>query len=422
MPGSQMELASAERVFGISPVRGRWTFIILGLLTNICMGAVYSFSVFKAPLVELWGISATASSLPFMIALAFFSLFMAISGPWIKRWGPRRVAIIGAVVVSLGWLLSSLSTNIWLLTLFYGAISGAGVGILYGCPMALAAQWFPDRRGFAVGMTVLGFGISPLLTAPLMSSLIETIGVMPSFAVLGGVFLVVLLLLVLPYRMPRKGWRPPNWTPPVCNERPHVDLDRPAMLRTGTFYALWGMFVIGSLAGLMAIGISKDFGTEVVRLKGALATSAVAVFAIFNGIGRPLFGWLTDRFSTRAAAAGSFALILISSGILFLWGEGNPVAYFIAFSLLWMNLGGWLAIAPAATAKLFGSDHYVQNYAVVFSAYGFGAILGSVLSGLIRDIAGSYLPVFLPAMGLAALGLLVALTAFRPVRSPTPRQ
>jgi len=244
---------------------------------------------------------------------------------------------------------------------------------------------------------------------------------MLSFAVLGCAFLVVLMLLVAPFRMPEKGWHPPNWTPPVCKEKPHVDLDRRAMLRSGTFYALWGTFVIGSLAGLMAIGISKDFGTEVVRLGGPLATTAVAVFAIFNGLGRPLFGWLTDRLSTRTAATGSFALILISSGILYFWGEGNSIAYFVAFSLLWMNLGGWLAIAPTATAKLFGADHYVQNYAVVFSAYGIGAILGSVLSGLIRDSFGSYLPVFLPVMGLALFGILISQTLLRPVHRRSAR-
>ena len=415
MPSGQLQLVSSERVFGVPAKRGRWAFIGLGLLTNICLGAVYSFSVFKAPLVAQWGISATASSLPYMIALAFFSLFMAVSGPWIKRWGPRRIGFVGAAVVGVGWLLSSLSPNIWVLTLSYGVVSGAGVGILYGCPMAIAAHWFPDRRGFAVGMTVLGFGISPLLTAPLMSSLIESIGVMPSFAILGGVFLVVLMLLVSLFEMPDEGWRPPNWTPPVCHERPHVDLDRKAMLKTGTFYALWGTFAIGSLAGLMAIGISRDFGTEVVRLQGSLATTAVAFFAIFNGVGRPLFGWLTDRLSTRMAATISFTLILSSSAILYFLGEGNTLVYFVAFGLLWLNLGGWLAIAPAATAKLFGADHYVQNYAVIFSAYGVGAILGSILSGLIRDTFGSYLPVFLPVMGLAVLGIVISLTVLRPV-------
>ena len=191
------------------------------------------------------------------------------------------------------------------------------------------------------------------------------------------------------------------------------------MVRKSTFYALWATFTIGSVAGLMAIGFSKDFGTDVAGLQSAMATVGISIFAIFNGIGRPLFGWLTDRRSPRFAATSSFALIILASVMLYVWGEGSVFVYFVALSILWMNLGGWIAIAPTATASFFGARHYARNYAIVFSAYGIGAILGTVLSGAIKDATGSYLPVFLPVIGLAFLGFVISLTGLRPVKRPT---
>jgi len=187
-------------------------------------------------------------------------------------------------------------------------------------------------------------------------------------------------------------------------------------VRTGSFYALWTTYTIGCLAGLMAIGISSPVGEEVARLTPSVAALSVSVFAIFNGLGRPVFGWLTDKLTPRYAAALSFVLILAASALIYLWGEGSTVIYFISFIVLWANLGGWLAIAPTATATLFGASHYAKNYGLVFTSYGVGALLGNTLAGMIRDASGGYLPVFLPVMGLAALGLVISLLWLKPVR------
>jgi len=129
------------------------------------------------------------------------------------------------------------------------------------------------------------------------------------------------------------------------------------------------------------------------------------------------FGWLTDQRSPRFAAVSSFVLIILASVLLYLWGEGSAIIYFIAFSILWMNLGGWIAIAPTATAMFFGVRHYARNYAIIFSAYGVGAILGTALSGAIKDATGSYLPVFLPVIGLAILGMVISLVGLNPIKS-----
>jgi MFS family permease len=410
---------SDSKVFGMEAEQGRWIFVLVGMLMNICLGAVYAFSVFKTPLQDLWGISATQSSLPFMIFLAVFAVAMALAGGIVGSWGPKRTSILGAVLVGAGWILSGFASNITWLTLFYGVIGGAGVGILYGCPIAVATKWFPDKKGLAVGTTVMGFGLSALIMAPIMRALIANpaVGPLKTFTYLGFAFLAILVLLSLPLRTPKDGWKPAGWSAKTTEGATQVDLDRGEMVRTKTFYALWGTYTIGCLAGLMAIGISSPVGEEVAKLTPSMAAVSVSLFAIFNGIGRPIFGWLTDRLSPRNTAALSFILILVASAALYLWGEGNAALYFVAFSILWLNLGGWLAIAPTATATLFGTKHYGKNYGLIFTSYGVGALLGGFLSGMIRDATGGYLPVFVPVMILAAVGFLIAIVWLKPVKA-----
>ncbi len=413
---------SEEKVFGMKAEAGRWIFVLVGLLMNVCLGAVYAFSVFRKPLEGLWGVSATQAGLPFMVFLAMFAVFMALAGGLVTSWGPRKTSLLGAVLVGAGWILAGFAPNILWLTIFYGVIGGSGVGILYGCPIAVAAKWFPDKKGLAVGLTLAGFGLSALLMAPWMTSTIasESVGVAKTFMYFGIAFLAVLVVLSFGLKNPKPDWKPAGWKGAAAKGGTGVELDRGQMLRTPAFYALWGSYIIGCLAGLMAIGIAAPVGREVALLSSETAAIAVSVFAVFNGVGRPLFGWLTDKITPRGTALLSFALILGASALLYFAGQGSPAVYFVGFSVLWLNLGGWLAIAPTATSTFFGAKHYAKNYGVVFTAYGIGAIAGNLLSGMIHDATGGYLPVFVPVMGLSALGLVVALLGLRPTSLGAP--
>ncbi len=415
------------KVFGLSVERGRWLYVALGALINMCLGAVYAFSVFRRPLEEMWGIGATHSGLPFMVFLGVFSVGMVVAGRGLDRWGPKKTGLVGGVLVGAGWLLAGLSPSIGVLTLLYGVLAGAGVGVLYGCPIAVSAKWFPDKKGLAVGLTVMGFGLSALVMAPLLELSIRALGPLATFSVFGGGFLALLVLLSLPMRVPPAGWSAPGREAGAGREMgAPVDLETAAMLRSSAFYGLWGSFTVGCLAGLMAIGIAAPYGQEVARLAPGTAAVAVSVFALFNAAGRPLFGWLTDLLTPKKTAVLSFSSIIVASTVLAMWGEGNPTVYFVGFSLLWLNLGGWLAIAPTATATFFGTKYYGSNYGLVYTGYGLGAILGMVLSGLLRDLTGSYVLVFPPVIGMAVGGLLLALFLLNPVtgepRAIVPRR
>ena len=412
-----------EKLFGMEPEKGRWILVILGMVINLCLGSIYSWSVFVKPLTDYFtgtlGQQVTASDilLPFSVFLAFFAIAMPFTGKYIEQYGPRNVTIVGGILTGLGWLLASFANSVPMLYVVYGIIGGIGVGIAYGVPVAVSARWFPDRRGLAVGLTVLGFGFSALITANLAGYFIGSYGVMNTFRIFGIAMIILTILLAMPLKFPKAGWKPAGWMPPapVTGQHTTVEFNRSQMLKTSSFYALWACYFIGCLAGLMAISIAKPVGTDV-GIETGLATMLVGFFAVFNGGGRPVFGALTDKFTPRNAAMVSFVLIALAS--LLMWQVQSVTVYIIAFAVLWGCLGGWLAIAPTTTGSYFGTADYPRCYGVIFLAYGAGAIAGPQLAGFIKTSTGSYLGVFPYVLALAVIGIVIAFTMLKPPQAP----
>ncbi len=409
------------KLFGMAASQGRWLFVLIGLSINICLGSIYAYSVFRKPLETLWDIPSSQSGYPFMIFLAIFAITMPLAGSLMAHWGPRKTATLGGLLVGIGWMAASFAPDITTLTLLYGVIGGAGVGIVYGCPIAVVAKWFPQKSGLAIGLTVMGFGLSALITAPLMKAMIihSEIGTLNTFFYLGIGFLFIVSLLAQCLRFPPDEWSSANVIThsSATTVNPTIELSRHDMIRTRHFYALWATYTIGCLAGLMAIGIASPVGIEVAKLEPTTAALAISLFAIFNGLGRPLFGTIADKFGPKQTAMLSFAMIGGASLLLSGLEEGDTTLYLFAFCVLWLCLGGWLALAPTSTGILFGKKHYAQNYGVVYTAYGVGAILGTVISGNIKDITGSYLGAFPIVAGLAMLGLLIAAVGLNSVKN-----
>jgi MFS family permease len=395
------------KLFGMPAASGRWLFVVIGLVMNVCLGAVYAYSIFLGPVKKAFNVSASMANLPFMVFLSFFAILMFFGGRIMEKLGPRKLIITGSIIVGLGWMLSSFAPNIWILTLTYGVIAGSGVGLVYGCPVATAARWFPDKKGLAVGLMLAGFGGSALITGKIASLMIPAVGLPTTFLYFGIVFGIVLVILGLPFRFPVAGWKPAGWTP-AAGSMAAADFMPADMIKTPTYWGLFFCFMIGSIAGLMAIGISKPVGSEIIKISGETAATLVGVFACFNAIGRPLFGFITDKLTARYATMINLAIILLVSILMIKAGEGDTNLYVISFVGFWLCLGGWLAIAPAATATFFGMKNYARNYGVVFFAYGLGAIIGGIISGQAKDVFGTYTVAFYPTAVLAVVGLVLA--------------
>ncbi|MBE9139344.1 OFA family MFS transporter [Nodosilinea sp. LEGE 07088] len=405
-----MDLTTLHRpeitILGRPAEQGRWFLIPLGMTVLLCLGSVYSWSIFRTPLENELGISATQSLLPYTVVLVFYAALMPIAGFYMPRIGTRTTTAIGGIVVGVGYLLSSFATQVSTLVFTYGVMAGTGVGIAYGVPMVVASRWFPDKKGLAVGLTIVGFGLSPLVTAPLANYLIATYSVRPTLRILGIAFAAIIVVIALTMKLPPKDWHPQRYVAAAKS------ISAPAyprnLVRSRSFYGLWICYAIGSLVGLSAIGISSSVGQEIIEISPTVAASSVSLFALFNGVSRPLFGWLSDRVKPHYVAIFSYGLVLIACVLMINAGPGQVATYLMAFCLFWFCLGGWLAMAPTITLRFFNPDQYAQNYGIVFTAYGAGALVGTLATGRIRDLFGTYNYVFYPMAILAIIGIFVA--------------
>jgi OFA family oxalate/formate antiporter-like MFS transporter len=407
-------------LFGMPPEKGRWVLVAAGLLINLCLGTVYSWSVFVDPLTDYFSahlgqpVTANEVLLPYSVILAVFAVTMALTGRFVETHGPRKITIAGCILTGLGWLLASTVSSITMLSVMYGVIGGIGIGIAYGATVAVAARWFPDQRGLAVGLTVFGVGFSAFITANLAGYFIAAYGVMSTFRIFGIGIILITVPLALPLVFPPAGWKPEGWNPPVPGEGQQMtcECNRREMVKVPAFYGLWICYFIGCIAGLMAVSISKPVGTELLQIGTGLATALVGFFALFNGGGRLAFGVLTDRLNPGKTAMLSFVLIALVS--LAMWQVPLVGVYIIAFAVLWLCLGGWLAIAPTATATYFGTCDYPRCYGLVFLAFGAGAIAGPQLAGYIKTTTGNYLGVFPWVLVLAIIGFVIAYALMKP--------
>ncbi len=386
-------------------VMNRWLVVVGAVLIQLCLGAIYAWSVFTPPLKEA-GWSKVETQLVFAVGLATFAVVMVLAGRALPKFGPRKIAIAGGVVLGLGYILAGLfgGTDPTLLILFIGLVGGAGIGLAYVIPIAVGMRWFPDMKGFITGLAVAGFGFGALLWVKLAGAwgqLIANQGLSTTFTIYGVIFLVAVVIGGIWMVFPPEGWLPAGWTPPAKADAAKKgimseDFTSSEMLRLPQFYMILLTFAFGASAGLMSIGLMKLFPSEALMANGidkvqasAIAGTAMAVFfSLANGIGRIAWGTISDKLGRKA----SIILMMATQGVFviaFQWMAGSPAMLYLGAALIGFNFGGNFALFPTITADTFGAKNIGQNYGWVFLAYGIGGILGPILGGKLGD-AGNF--------------------------------
>lgn len=386
-------------------IRNRWLIVVGAVMIQLCLGAVYAWSLFNQPLIDKFGWDKADVVLTFSITIATMAVFTIIAGKIQDKIGPRWVATAGGILLGLGLILASKATSISQLYFFYGIIGGAGIGTAYVCPLATCLKWFPDKRGLISGIAVAGFGAGALIFKPLILSFIASSGVAATFMYLGAIYLVVVVLGAQFLVVPPAGYVPEGWTPPAAAAGGGNDFSTGQMFGTLQFYVLWFMYLFGCTAGLMVIGLAKDIGTNLVKLDPATAANAVVTVALFNAAGRIIWGTLSDKLGRINSL---LVMYILAAGAMFAMSSITMTnsSFLLLCSLIGFCFGGFLALFPSVTADYYGTTNVGTNYGIIFMAYGSAAILGPKIATSVPFTQAFMIAAVLCAIG-AGLTFLV---------------
>jgi MFS transporter, OFA family, oxalate/formate antiporter len=431
-----------------------WYVTFAGTGINLALGMLYSWSVINAyisapatdpktllPNATTWGYTAAQGSLPYSVALGVFAIVMVFAGRAQDKFGPRLVATIGGAMMGLGLIVASLATqtmsasqSIWLLVLGFGVLGGAGIGLGYASATPAAVKWFPpSKKGLITGIVVAGFGLASVYVSPMTTWLLKAkvsfyffeinglgLGVSKTFLISGIFFFAVTVILAQFLKNPPKGYTPVEEAPkadaaparkaaPVSSKREYTWQE---MIKTPQFYILWTMYAFVSFAGLMIIGqIAKIYTTQLPKAV-VLGFLLVAILAIGNASGRVIAGIISDKIGRPMTMMMFFLSQAVFMGILFL--SSSPAVLAVAAFGVGFNYGANLTLFPANTADFFGVKNMGVNYGLVFTAWGFGGVMGSMAAGWILDATktaaaptGSYTIAYAIAAGLCILAAIM---------------
>ncbi len=396
----------------------RWVLALAGLVIEIVFGAIYAWSVFSIPLSTRFGWTIPQVTLTFEITILVLGFVSFLSGFWLKHVDPRVVVVAGGILFSAGIFFSSFTAyGIWVLYLCVGLMAGTGLGIGYIVPIAVLVRWFPDRRALISGIVVCGFGAGALITAPIATGIIATVGVLRAFVILGIAFFVLTLGCGLLMRNPPPDWKPAGWrpNPQQAARPPALEFDLRGALKTWQWWALAGTLFLNVCLGVSLISEEDPIFRELGHVSAEMAGSLVGVAALGNAFGRVFWAWASDFLTRRVTFA---AIFVIEAAILAIFPSLHSTAGLTAAAfLVLVCFGGSVGTMPAFAADCFGSLNVGSIYGAMLMAWGLGTVAGSSLLAEIHERCGGYGP------ALHILAVLALASAILPlvIRPPSHR-
>ena len=410
---------------------GRWFIAIMGMLLQLVLGTVYAWSFFLKPIIAEYGWSNVQTMWIFSLAILFLGLSAAVGGIILPKYGPRKLASLGALLYGLGYLISAYAMHIGSLYLFYlgfGVIGGIGLGLGYVTPVTTVSKWFPDKKGLVTGMVVMGFGLGALFMSKFIAPIFMNItnnDMVQVFFYNAVVIMAIGIPAGLSLRNPPEEFVPENYNPPIktiSNQNQLNNLTVKASLLSPQFIGMWLIFFLNISAGIMFIGLQSpmiqdlfriydsSMSTEALAVSGA---SLIAISSIFNGIGRFLWGGISDKIGRIQV----FRLILSSQilVLLLMVFNNNPWIFGILVCYVLLCYGGSFGAMPSYILDVFHAKLMPVTYGVILTAWSMGGIVGPQLAAFIRDFYASTPEAIGPKTYLAriillTIGFLISLT------------
>jgi OFA family oxalate/formate antiporter-like MFS transporter len=399
----------------------RWGIAVAAVIMQMALGAVYAWSAFRVPLQKAFGWSIPQITLAFTIAIFVLGFAAFFGGLWSSHSGPRVVAMTGGLLYGAGVALTSLSNHGGLYTLYatYGVIGGIGLGLGYIIPIAVLVRWFPEKRGLMTGIAVGGFGAGALITGPLATHLIKTVGVLDTFLYLGIAYLIVCVICGFFMQNPPADYRPAGWqpTPALKKTTAAGDFTLGQALSSWQWWTLWLLLFINTSAGISVISQEIPMFQQLGGVGATIAAGMLGIASFGNGAGRIFWAWISDLIPRRFV----FLIMFLLQVILFwiLPGLHSQTALTVVVFIILLCYGGGFGTMPAFAADYFGPKYVGQIYGLMLTAWGFASAFGPLLIAHMLQTKGNY------QSGLHILAIVLLVAAIlpfivRPPRLPGP--
>jgi len=393
-------------------IRNRWVVVIGAILIQLALGTIYSWgalTIFVSPYLKQ---PPELTVFVFGTGLLAFAITMIFAGKLQQKYGPKKIAMLGGVIIAVGVISSAAMTTLFGLLITYGILFGMGIGFGYVCPIACANKWFPDKKGLINGIAVAGFGAGAFIFNFLIRAF-AAISIQVMFVLLGVIYFILIIVGALTLNNPPEGWKPEGWTPPPPSEesgRSGLEFERRQTVKLPQFWMLWAMFILSAISGLMVIGsfaaFSRSDPSYVISTADFILIGSLA--ALFNGAGRVFWGKMADLLNYKKAM---IIMFLVQAGLVLIYFSTNAnIIYFMIITCaIFFCFGGNFSLFPTATADLFGSKNLGENYGIVFTAYGVAGFVGAVGVNLLVTAFGNYLLLF-TVMGV--MSIIAVILAF----------
>jgi OFA family oxalate/formate antiporter-like MFS transporter len=408
------------------PIGGRWLQLVIGV---VCMAMVanlqYGWTLFVDPMSQKHEWSRASIQVAFTIFVVTETWLVPIEGWFVDKFGPRIVVFVGAILCGMAWAINSVADSLMVLYVA-AAIGGIGAGAVYGTCIGAALKWFPDRRGFAAGLTAAGFGAGSALTVVPIAAMIKSSGYEATFLVFGLLQGGVVLLLSFLLASPKPGQLPVAQAKVIQTRLEYTPVQ---MVKTPVFWVMYVMFVSVAAGGLMATAqlgpIAKDFKimdvpVSMLGLTLPALTFALSIDRVLNGLTRPFFGWISDMIGRENTMFIAFALECVGILLLMKFGQ-DPLLFVILTGLVFFAWGEIYSLFPSTCADTFGSTYATTNAGLLYTAKGTAALVVPFANIAVTQF-GNWDAVFIAAAFVNAVAAIMALTVLKPMRMRTLEQ
>lgn len=393
----------------------RWMILVASCLINLCVGSLYAWSVFSAPMAEylnnLKGLNLTPANLAivFVIANAVGPITMISGGRINDLFGPKKVIFVGGLMFGGGMILSGFAQSLNFLIFSYSIVTGLGLGMVYGCTISNSVKFFPDKRGLVGGLTTALFGLSSVIVPPIANALISVAGAPTAFKILGGAFLTIVCLSSFVIEKCPADFVPEGWTPPVqkAGTAKKEEKDWKGMMQSPIFYVMILLLTCGAFSGLMCISQVSPVAQKMIGMSRLAATTAISTLALFNAFGRVIAGYISDKLGRSNTLAGACIMSMIGLYCLYISGTGAISTFYIGISIIGLSFGAFMGVFPGFTADQFGVKNNSVNYGIMFIGFAVAGYFGPTIMNSVYNANNSYQRAFLIAAGFSAVGLLM---------------